>query len=154
MYALSDHIRRKMSRRVMGRLRMTMACVELELSKTLDDEDGGERNAPGFQRLTGEDMQVVMVTLAVKRRMRRCGGLRSTEGRKEGAGGSEQSPVSFAPSAPSKTRMEDFTFSACIWGSESSSGAVDLLIVDLRVVLGQIRSWLMVVRPARRSLWS
>jgi hypothetical protein len=92
MYALSDHIRRKMSRRVMGRLRMTMACVELELSKTLDDEDGGERNAPGFQRLTGEDMQVVMVTLAVKRRMRRCGGLKSTEGRKEGAGGVRAKP--------------------------------------------------------------
>lgn len=67
MYALSDQIRRKMSSRVMGRLRMIMACVELELSETLDKGDGGERNAPGFQRLAGEYVEVVMVLGAVER---------------------------------------------------------------------------------------
>lgn len=105
MYALSDQIRRKISSRVMGRLRMIMACLELELSETPDEEDGGERNAPGFQPLTGKDVEAVMVPLAVKRRKRRCGVLRrSAEGRKEGAGRVREK-VQSAPLLQHATRL-------------------------------------------------
>lgn len=94
-------MRQKTSSRAMGRLRMTIACGEVddELPAAEEEDDGGERNAPGFQRRTAELLEADMRVAKgdEERRARRMGGrgegglLRARAGWPQASGGRSKS---------------------------------------------------------------